>query len=56
MCNVLDGYFLKGVYYLNVNVFSNDLLCDVMENLMKYLNLMIWVFGYVVKFCDLIRE
>ncbi|MGQ4819933.1 glycine radical domain-containing protein, partial [Enterococcus faecium] len=54
--NVLDGYFSKEAYHLNVNVFSNDLLRDGMENPMKYPNLTVRVSGYAVKFRDLTRR
>lgn len=56
--NVLDGYFSKGGYHLNVNVFSREILEEMDKDIdnPKYANFTIRVSGYAVKFRDLTPE
>ncbi|MEJ4462910.1 formate C-acetyltransferase [Enterococcus faecium] len=55
---VLDGYFDKGGYHLNVNVFGRELLEEMDKDIdnPKYANFTIRVSGYAVKFRDLTPE
>jgi formate C-acetyltransferase len=55
---VLDGYFDKGGYHLNVSVFGRELLEEMDKDIdnPKYANFTIRVSGYAVKFRDLTPE
>ena len=55
---VLDGYFDKGGYHLNVNVFGRELLEEMDKDIdnPKYANFTIRVSGYAVKVRDLTPE
>lgn len=53
---MMDGYFMKGGFHLNTNVFNKETLLKVIESPQDYPNFTIRVSGYAVRLISLTPE